>query len=594
MRALAVIGALAVACGGGSPAGPPDETPPVLPSAAALRAQLTGLGFDDFVDTSFRALLRRSPETVVQYGLEREIDVGQTFLDDASDEFLHVTQDIESVVLELLETYPRESLAGEQIITYDAYHWYLDDAVRGHAFADLGYPINPTLTSVHLNTELFFQSVQQVRDAAEAESFVGRLWRVADQYGQVEARLLRLRQAGIVLPRTLLEVTRNELAPTIQASARANLFYDALAGALDGLAGVDRDSLLDRAADAFSSSVQPAYVSLDALLADEEAVAPQELGIWRQPGGDDFYAYALRHHITAELSPDDVYQLGLDQLDAIHAEMRTRFAGLGYPSDDTIAQSIARATQSAGFLAGADVPGAYAAIISDAETRLPAAFDLLPSADVIVVPVASGGFYVPATFDGSRPGEFFATVGNQEAKLGMRTLAYHETVPGHHLQIDVALHLGLPLFQRVIGFTGYVEGWGLYAEWLAGDLGWYAGDVLGDIGRLQGEAFRAARLVVDTGLHARRWTFDQAVQFFEDATGYGPDFAAGQIIRYASWPGQATAYETGSLRLRALRARVENALGNAFDLRAFHHVVLAHGSLPLDVAESVAAADLGL
>src|SRR6185295_2656224 len=214
---------------------------------------------------------------------------------------------------------------------------------------------------------------------------------------------------------------------------------------------------------------------------------------------------------------------------------------------------------------------------------------------VTVIGVPSGGFYVEASLDGSRPGAFYATEnGAPQARLGFRTLAYHETIPGHHEQVGVAQDLPLPLFQRVSIFTGYVEGWALYAEWLAGDLGWYAGDPYGDVGRLQSEAFRAARLVVDTGLHARGWTFDQAVQYMQDATGYSTRFCQGQVIRYASWPGQATAYWTGEVEIRALRSRAEAAKGGAFDLKAFHHAVLSHGALPLEIMDRVAAEDLSL
>jgi uncharacterized protein (DUF885 family) len=218
----------------------------------------------------------------------------------------------------------------------------------------------------------------------------------------------------------------------------------------------------------------------------------------------------------------------------------------------------------------------------------------VPSAAVGVVGGEAGGFYVPPSLDGSRPGAFFATATRPEARFGMRTLAYHEAVPGHHLQLGVAQDLALPLVRRGVGFTGSTEGWALYAERLASELGWYQDDALGDVGRLQAEAFRAARLVVDTGIHARRWTQAQAVQFMQDNVGFSQGAANGQVIRYAAWPGQATAYMTGALRLRALRERVRTAKGEAFELKAFHRAVLSHGSLPLELLERVVAADLGL
>ena len=238
---------------------------------------------------------------------------------------------------------------------------------------------------------------------------------------------------------------------------------------------------------------------------------------------------------------------------------------------------------------------AYTAIIEDAQARLPEVFDVLPTADVVVTGVPSGGFYVGPSLDNSRPGAFFATVSDGgEYRFGMRSLAYHEAVPGHHLQIGIAHDLDLPLFQRVVAFTGFVEGWALYAEWLAGDLGWYEGDVPGDVGRLQAEAFRAARLVVNTGIHDQGWSFDQAVNFFRDSTGFPQRFAEGQVARYASWPGQATSYWMGRTRILALRRAAEDALGDAFDPVAFHRAVLTHGSVPLDVLDAAVASDLAL
>jgi uncharacterized protein (DUF885 family) len=176
----------------------------------------------------------------------------------------------------------------------------------------------------------------------------------------------------------------------------------------------------------------------------------------------------------------------------------------------------------------------------------------------------------------------------------MPTLAYHEAIPGHHMQIGIAQDLDLPLFQRITVFNGYAEGWGLYAERLAAEQGWYAGAPHYDIGRLQAEAFRAVRLVVDSGIHDRHMTFNEAVQAMVDATGYSAPYCQGQVIRYASWPGQAASYWTGAVKIRGLRERARVEQGAAFDLKAFHRAVLSHGSLPLELMLQVAGEDLGL
>ena len=589
-----------MACGQDEPEpvpGPPEPAPQPLPSADEVRGKLTGLSFGGFLDESFRILLQRSPMAVVELGLEDEIDVGRDFLDDLSQEFAQETQAVEETILDLAGAYDPDGLTGEQRIALDAYLWYLDDRVRGHAFWELDYRITPIVNSVVINTELFFTDVHPVTTAADADRFVRRLAAVGGQMHQVRDVMRRIEQDGVLTPRLLIQWSRPAIHDVAESEPRATPYYRALDGKLAALDLDDatRDELLARAEAAISASVIPGYRELEDLLAGQEERAPDAIGVWQYPDGDAYYEYALRHHVTAEVTAGELHQLGLDELDRIRGELDDRFAALGYPAGAPLGTQLARTAGDSGHVAAADMVGAYSAIIEDAQARLPAAFDLLPAADVVVKGVPSGGFYVGPSLDNSRPGTFFATVGGAgEDAFTMPTLAYHEAVPGHHLQIGVAHDLELPLFQRVVTFNGFAEGWGLYAEWLAGDLGWYADDPYGDIGRLQAEAFRAARLVVDTGIHAEQWTFDEAVAFFSDSTGYGEGFARGQIARYAAWPGQATAYWMGRTRLLALRAAAEEALGADFDLVAFHHAVLAHGSVPLDVLQSDVEGDLGL
>ena len=237
----------------------------------------------------------------------------------------------------------------------------------------------------------------------------------------------------------------------------------------------------------------------------------------------------------------------------------------------------------------------YTRIIRDAQERSKKLFGLQPTAPVEVrrVPefkelTSPGAYYEGAPFDGSRPGVFYANLRDmgEITKFGMRTLAYHEAVPGHHFQIAIARDLkGLPQFRKILPFTSYAEGWALYTEWLAKDAGWYEGDPLGDLGRLQAELFRAVRLVVDTGIHAQRWTRQQAIDYMLAKTGMGEKDVTAEIERYIVWPGQACAYKVGMLKIRELRSRAEQALGAKFRLPAFHDVLLRSGSLPLNLLE---------
>jgi len=584
-RVLALAASGLCACGGDEP----ERERQPLPSADQVRGELEGLPFDGFLERSFEILLQRSPMSVIELGLEDRIDVGRSFLDDMSDEFARESEEVEEAILELARAHDGDALEAEQRVGYQAYLWYLEDRARGRRFADFEYRITPGVNSVAVNTQLFFTDVHPLTSAADADRYVRRLDAVGPQMRQVRDVMERLEQSGIVTPQILIAWSRAGIDAIARAGPRSTPFYAALEARLErlDLDEQERADLLSRAAAAIEDSVIPGYRELADFLAGQEARAPEAIGVWQYEGGADYYAHALAHHVTAEVTAAELHQLGLDELDRIHGELEQRFDALGYP-DLPLADAIARVAQEAGRVAAEEVVATYTAIIGDAQTRLAGAFDLLPSADVVVTGVPSGGFYVGPSLDDTRPGAFFATVGDAgEDRFGMRTLAYHEAVPGHHLQIGIAHDLDLPLFQRVVTFTGFAEGWALYAEWLAGDLGWYEGDVPGDVGRLQAEAFRAARLVVDTGIHDLGWSFEQAVDFFRDSTGHGQRFAEGQVARYASWPGQATAYWMGRTRILERRRAAEAALGDQFDLAAFHRAVLSHGSVPLDLLDAL-------
>jgi uncharacterized protein (DUF885 family) len=270
--------------------------------------------------------------------------------------------------------------------------------------------------------------------------------------------------------------------------------------------------------------------------------------------------------------------------------MRVQFAALGYPAEESLPQLYNRLAIDGGMLSGGEIVSAYEQIIAAAEQDVAPAFDLQPAVGVIVVGGPTGGYYTAPAVDGSRPGMFYAQNTGSIPWYSMPTLAYHEAVPGHHTQIAIAQQLELPAIRRASEFTAYVEGWALYAERLVWELGFYEGDPYGDLGRLQMEAFRAARLVVDTGLHAKGWSFDQAVDFMVENTGRPISMVRNEVSRYLSIPGQATSYYIGYLRILELRQQAMDAQGAAFDLAEFHNLILGGGAMPLDVLTQVVEA----
>jgi uncharacterized protein (DUF885 family) len=311
------------------------------------------------------------------------------------------------------------------------------------------------------------------------------------------------------------------------------------------------------------------------------------IGVGQYPQGSEYYNFMLRHHTTTDLTAAEIHQLGLDHLQRIHAEMRIIFDQLGYPQNETLQQLYARVTADGGVIPAADVKSTYEAIIQATELELDQAFDIFPSANVVVAEDRFGGFYIAPSFDGSRPGAFYAGTEFDEAWFRMPSLTYHEAIPGHHTQIGIAMDQDGPAFRKTERFTAFVEGWALYAERLAYELNWYDSDPYGDLGRLQYEALRAARLVMDTGIHSMGWSFERAVQFNMDNLGASRGSSEGAAGRYSVVPGQATAYMIGMLHILEARQRAQDQLGAEFDLKEFHRVVLTSGGIPLALLDNV-------
>jgi uncharacterized protein (DUF885 family) len=598
-RAILCALLLAVAaCGGGGGGGgeqtqvPPPPPPSSGPSPAAeqLAAELDGLSLDEFYEKSFAALMLRSPERVIWNALQDFAPLDGADLDNLSESWQSETFDMYRVVLEALQSYDRSALDAAGRLHYDIYEWHLRDLVEGEEWRYYDYPSAFSIFGVQKDTETFFTDIHPLATAQDAEDYVARLGQVERKFGQLADHLRRQRQAGVVEPATTLQIALNQVSAIAGGSVDGNPYFARFrqdVAAIDGLDAAARSVLIDRARDATAASVIPGYRLLRDALQDLSAVAPAAIGVGQHPDGDAYYTYILRHHSTTDLTPMEVHQLGLTELDRIHTEMRLIFDRLGYPQDETLQQLYSRVTADGGTIPAASVLPTYEDIITDAENRLGEAFDIFPSADVVVLPDPFGGFYIGPAFDGSRPGAFYAGTQTSQPWYQMPSLAYHEAVPGHHTQIAIAMEQEAPAFRKVVNFTGFVEGWALYAERLAWELGWYDDDPLGDLGRLQYEALRAARLVIDTGIHHLGWSFDRAARFNEENVGWSAGASQSAVARYAVIPGQATAYMLGLLEILEERERARDVLGPAFDLNAFHRALLSNGAVPLGLLDEV-------
>jgi uncharacterized protein (DUF885 family) len=587
-----------VSCGGSGGSGasggggtsPPSPPPPPPSAAEQLAEELRGLDLEDFYLESFGALLKRSPESVVWEALESTFPLDAVSLDNLSDDYQRDTFAMHQVVLDALRTYDRAALSADQQLDYDVYEYYLRDAVDELQWIYHDFRATFMGFSVQRQTERFLTDIHPLATRQDAEDYITRLNLVDDKFDQLIAHLQNQRAAGIIEPRLSLDVALNQVASIADSTVDNNPYFRNFAtkvGTIPGLTDTERDDLLARARSAVAGAIDRGYERLRIELQSLRANAPPIIGVAQLPRGSDYYAYALRHHTTTDLTPAEVHQLGLDELARIHAEMRLIFDELGYPQNETLEQLFTRVEEDGGIIPAAEVKATYEGIIADAETRLGEAFDIFPSADVVVLDDPFGGFYIGPSFDGTRPGAFYAGTQVNEARYQMPSLTYHESVPGHHTQIAIAIDQDVPAFRKIVGFTGFVEGWALYAERLAQELGWYQDDPYGQLGRLQFEALRAARLVMDTGIHSLGWSFDEATQFNRDNVGSPLGSSQGAAARYSVWPGQATAYMIGMLQILDERQRAMDALGPQFDLKAFHRAILSSGAVPLSLLDDV-------
>lgn len=501
--------------------------------------------------------------------------------------------------LEGLREFSDDDLDPSQRVSHDILVWWLEHRVAGERFLQHAYPVNAFNGSQSFLPE-FMINVHQVNDLGDVESYLARLEAMPAALDQLTERVEEAAQAGLVPPRFVFTRVREGLAELTGVAASESPLVTKLGKRLPELSDIpDPAAWVERARSVVADRIQPAYARMDAVLARLEANSNDDAGVWRLPDGEAYYRWALRGHTSTSLTPDEVHQLGLREVARIHGEMRKVFAERGTPTETPIAALQALALEPSQRYPDSDEGRAqiladYQSIIDDASERLPSWFARLPRAPVAVERVpgfrengSAGAYYNPPPLDGSKPGIFYKNLANvdESPRFGMRTLAFHEAIPGHHLQIALAMeNPELPLFRRFLPFTAFVEGWALYAERLASEVGLLPTPE-DRLGQLQAENFRAVRLVVDTGLHAKRWTREEAIAYMVSNTGIARSDVVREVERYVVAPGQACAYKIGQLKLLELRDRARTALGDAFELKAFHDLVLGGGSRPLEILD---------
>jgi uncharacterized protein (DUF885 family) len=498
--------------------------------------------------------------------------------------------------------FDRAKLTEQEKLSYDIIQWGFERSLSNEKYPWLGansklYPVEPAF-GIQKNVINFLMSTHQIRNAKLARNYVARVKAIGPLIDAVREDIKRQADAGVVAPDFVIDHSIDQIKALIAPPPAKSPLVTHLT---DQTAKIEidkgeRDKLIADVTAAVTDIVYPAYRRLIAEEQDLRKHATHDAGVWRLKDGDKYYADQLKLLTSTDMTPDEIHAYGLSEVARISAEADAILKSVGL-KDGTVGERLDKLAADPRFLFARTDAGRqqqlqrYREILGRVKGELPKYFAHIPAIplDVQRVPVfaekgSAGAYYERPTLNGSRPGIFFANLRDpaETPTWAMPTLAYHEGIPGHHMQIATATEIQeMPYQRRLAYFPAYGEGWALYAEHLASDMGMYRDDPYGDLGRLQAELFRAVRLVVDTGMHAKHWSREQAIDYMLRTTGMAEGDVTAEIERYVVWPGQACAYKIGMKSILDLRTEAQTALGPKFNLKEYHTVVLENGAMPL-------------
>ncbi len=522
--------------------------------------------------------------------------------------------------LAILRSYDPRRMSRQTRLSRDIMEWFLDDQVRTEPFRFHNYPLNQ-MFGVQSELPNFMMTIHPLNSRVNARNYIKRLELFGRKFDQVLDGVTVRTQKGVIPPRFVIRRVLDEMEAFSGQPPKENPLYTVFAEKTHDvpMAEAERQELLAQVEAAVEKTVYPAYRRMIAAFQELEARATDDDGVWKLPNGEAFYTYALRSFTTTEMTPEQVHAVGLAEVRRIEAEMRGKLEKIFADPDDPRLLAFRQERPDYETLSPTKIlqelgkqpfmlyPNTnqgreqalaeYQRILDDIEKRMDEVFALRPKAALKVERVpefrektSAGAYYQIPDLGGKRPGVFYANLRDmgEVHKFGMKTLSYHEGIPGHHWQLAIAQQLkGLPVFRRLLPFTAYAEGWALYAERLATEMGFYENDAFGELGALDAELFRAVRLVVDTGLHFKKWTRQQAIDYMDAHCAQAHEAVVSEVERYVVMPGQACAYKIGMLKILELREQAKARLGDRFDIKQFHSAILQDGSMPLEILEQV-------
>jgi len=559
--------------------------------------------FDDY----FREYIKLNPDEASQLGLPREwgYNYDRGGFNDVSDVGIKANYDLDRKYLDEIRKIDTSKINASQNIDLKILKWYLETQLEGEKFAYDKYFIDH-LTGAHSQVTNVLTEYHTISDLQDAKDYLARLEKIPLRLEQTQKQIDAQEKKGIRPPIYITNRVIVSMEEFIQPAPKSNLLYQDFNRKLSLLSSIEpatAEDLRHTAELTIREKVYPAYENfiknLKIYLPDADSIP----GVRKLPEGDEYYQYCLKSQSTSTLTSEQVYQLGLKEVKSLQNQAKILLDSLGIRGNKTYGAlmndywvMMSRPENSDKY-SYPDVPGSrqtilhdYQTYIDSAQLRLPEAFKYITKTKVMVQAVPaykeqSGlTYYEPASLDGKRKGVFYINLSSYPSKPGMRTLVYHETVPGHHYQIALQQELTQKrLFKNLLYFNGFVEGWAMYTQALTAEIGWLP-DIYSRLSKLNSQLFRAVRIVVDAGIHYKRWSKEHTLKYMEENLGWSSD---SEIDRYTVWPAQATCYTLGKLKIMELREKAKKELGPKFDLKDFHMVVVENGSLPLDLLEEI-------
>lgn len=595
----------------------------VLLGATTATVALTAIGcarqgggsaeLNTILDQLSTDFLRESPEFATALAVPEE-QAGGRYIDRLSDSSREGQQrllDLTQRGLDQLRALNRDRLEPRDRVTYDVVVTAMEDSVAASQFrhgsgAQAPYTVTQ-LTGAYTGLPDFLASQHPVTNREQADAYLTRVAAYARMLDQETTRIGQDAADGVIPPDFAIAGAINQLRGFSNGGAAQNVLVQSFQTRLNEVADIpaaDKTAMVERAEAAVRDEVFPAYQRQIEALQQIQPQAVHDAGVWRLPRGAELYQAALKSYTTTTMSPDEIHEMGVELIAQFQSEIDAILRSQGM-TNGTVAervQAIGRrpdqiypSTEAGRARLLADLNAQVQAI----QARMPEVCGVQARAALEIKRVpeyteagAPGGYYQVAALDGSRPGAYYINLrdpATEWPKFTLPTLTYHEGVPGHHWQLAIQQESGdIPFIRSaLLGFSAFSEGWGLYAEQLADEMGMYANDPFGRIGYLQSMTFRASRLVVDTGMHHKRWTREQAIDSMMQATGDQRSNVTTEIERYCVWPGQACSYMVGRQAINRMRDGARQTLGDRFDLRGFHDTLLTNGSVPLTVSEQL-------